>query len=152
MKHIKPNCRSSKDVGDSSPSSDTVQDGRNTQILFSYINYFQSYYGNPILSPYVMSWIGFRPPQIEPILYLCTIDYACITHFYVDNWYMYLQWKPALSSLYMSFSSDIVSVDILDSGVVLIFPSRVNHVDHRPLVFQYRDNIPYKVICLLLYI
>ena len=40
--------------------------------------YFQSYYGNSILSPYVMSWMGFQPPQIEQNLYLCTIDLACI--------------------------------------------------------------------------
>ena len=37
---------------------------------FSYITYFLSYYGNPILSPYITSCIGFRPPLIEPI-YIC---------------------------------------------------------------------------------
>ena len=37
---------------------------------FLYISYFRSYYGNPILSPYVAIWVGFYLPQIEPI-YIC---------------------------------------------------------------------------------
>ena len=37
---------------------------------FSRITYFFSYYRYPILSLYVMSWIGFWLPRINPIIYL----------------------------------------------------------------------------------
>ena len=40
----------------------------------SHMTYFWSYYGNPILPPYVMIWISFCPPLIKPILYLCTTN------------------------------------------------------------------------------
>ena len=43
--------------------------------IFLYITYFWSYYGNHILSPYVISWIGFRPPRIEPFNEL--LIYGC---------------------------------------------------------------------------
>ena len=69
-----PNFLSSTDILNASPSSDPAKNGTNTYILLTNLTYFWSYYENPILSPYVTSWIGFQPPQIETVLYLCTID------------------------------------------------------------------------------
>ena len=50
---------------------------------FSYIMHFRSYYINPILYPYSMSWIGFLSPQIEPILYLYTINSAIMIYYFL---------------------------------------------------------------------
>ena len=57
---------------------------------------------------------------------------------------IYLQWKPGLRSLSMSFSSDIVIVVLLDSCVVLRLPSRGNLVANMQLLCYYSIGRNYK--------
>ena len=52
----------------------------------------------------------------------------------------------------MSLSFYIVSVEVLDSCVVLIFTSQGYLVAHLRLLFLYHNNGPYKGIIILLYI
>ena len=74
------------------------------------MTYFQIYCGNPILSPYVMSYMSFRPPLIKSIHIFAQkiwLEYQVI---YIDKCSIYLWSKHALSSLSMSLYSNIVSV------------------------------------------
>ena len=61
---------------------------------FSYIMYFWSYYGNPVLSLYVMSWICFQPLQIKPIICNFKIKLSCMLGSLIRS--PYSIWDPVI--------------------------------------------------------
>ena len=98
--------------------------GEILRYIFSYIMCFKSYYGNPILFPYVVSWILFRNPWIEAIIYLGKINSAYMP--VSLHWYMvYL--------FVCHFLIELFPLNVLNSCVVLIFPSRGNLEDNLQL-------------------
>ena len=96
--------------------------------IFLHIMYFGCYYGNTILTSYVMTQTALHTPQIKPVLYFCTINLDYMTDFFCCKMiYMYLSAKPDLLIVSPNpFYSDTIYVVLLESCIVFRLPARDN--------------------------